>query len=1030
MDIFTHKKKLKHLIQLAAAFLFLLSPFFAIAQKELPATIHSKLEGVVLDLATKQPLPGAVVKIAGTTHSVATDNNGKFNFVTGQSFPYTLVVTYVGYESKEVQANGSPVEIYLKDKTGELSEVQVTDGYFTQAKKSYTGSATTISGATNENKPYATPLSALQGEVAGVNVTLTSGQPGAAVQVQIRGVGSTALNSNPLYVVDGMIINTGNGGDLARLASANGSSSNVLSGINQDDIESITVLKDASATAIYGSRGSNGVIVITTKKGKAGKTQVEFDTEVGGTINIPLPAAGQPLNASQFATLFIEGVTNAGNTPAQVSALATSYGLYSGQSNNWQDLVHKDGSQQQYNVSVRGGNENTKIFASAGYFEQQATTLNSNLKRINALLNIDQRISKRIGFTTGINLSNVYQNTPVGSVGSWANPVFASEILRPFQLAYNPDGSINSSSSSNIGFPAHYNPLWIAAHDKHGLSQTRILFNTTLNWNIWDQLKFSSYVSVDYNAITESQFENPVLGDAQSSNGQANEDYTRYVNTLARNQLDYRYDISGIRDFYVTAAIGYEAQKSDEYTLSASGIGFPLTQTSLNALANAATATAASSNTTDITFTSLYARVSSNYQNLYSISGSFRRDGSSVFGANNRYGDFWSIGGAWNIDGQEFFKKQEIFSSSKLRVSYGKTGNAQGIGAYSAQPLSTYGSNYTTGNGQNYNTVGNQNLTWESANKFDIGADIGFLGNRLTLTADYYRDLINGLIQQVPISGTTGFNTVPYANVGNMQNVGYELGIKGIVIKTNNFTWTSSFNTSVNKNKITQLANGAGANGNYYLQVGYDYHTYYTPLWAGVNPADGTALWYTDNTKTKTTTNYALAAKEPYKTGTPKLFGGFNNTFNFKGITLAVDFYYDFGNYTEDYWSTRFYDGSYYTFNKYQREFTDRWTTPGQVTDVPKYIAGGGTQSSSSAYSSRFIYNASFIRLKNASLGYDFKKLGVLKNVPGISKLYIYARGTNLWTKTYDDRLPYDPETGAVTIPAFRTYTLGVNVGF
>ncbi|HEY0245173.1 MAG TPA: SusC/RagA family TonB-linked outer membrane protein [Mucilaginibacter sp.] len=993
---------------------------------------NRKIAGTVTGADDGQPLPGVTVKIQGTKIGTLTDGDGKY-ILNIPANSTGLDFTFIGYAPQHVTLTGSNTySVKLTSDTKQLAEVQVTDGYFTQSKKSYTGSASTISGAENENKPFSTPLAALQGEAAGVNIALTSGQPGAAAQVQIRGVGSTALNSNPLYVIDGMIVNTGNGGDLARLTGSNGTSSNVLSGINEDDIESITVLKDASATAIYGSRGSNGVIVITTKKGKAGKAQVEFSTEIGSTVNIPLPAAGQPLNASQFATLFIEGVTNAGNTPAQVTALATSYGLYSGQSNNWQDLVHKNGDQQQYNVSVRAGNENTKIFTSAGYFKQDATTLNSNLQRVNTLFNIDQKISKRIGFVSGINISNVYQNTPVGSVGSWANPVFASEILRPFQLAYNPDGSINSSSTGNLGFPAHYNPLWIAAHDKHALSQTRILFNTTLNWNIWDQLKFSSYVSVDYNSITESQFENPVLGDAQSSNGQANEDYTRYFNLLARNQLDYRYDIPSMQDFYITAAVGYEAQKSEEYTLSAAGIGFPLTQTSLNALSNAATATSAKSDETNISFNSLYARVSSNYKNLYSISGSFRRDGSSVFGANNRYGSFWSLGGAWSIDGQDFFKKQKIFSSAKLRLSYGKTGNAQGIGAYSAQPLSSYGVNYTTGNGQNYNIVGNPDLTWESAKKFDIGTDIGFFNDRLTFTADYYRDLIDGLIQQVPISGTTGFNNVQYANVGSMQNTGYELAVKGIAIKTSSFTWTSSFNIAVNKNKITELANSAGANGNYYLQVGYDYHTYYTPLYAGVNPANGEALWYTNNTKTQTTNDYSKATKEPYKTATPKFFGGFNNTFNYKGISLGIDFYYNFGNYVADYWSTRFYDGSYYTFNKYQREFTNRWTTPGQITDVPKYIAGGGTgtQSSSSAYSSRFIYNGSFIRLKNATLGYDFKKLGILKNMAGISKLYLYARGTNLWTKTYDNRLPFDPESGAVTIPAFRTYTLGLNVGF
>jgi TonB-linked SusC/RagA family outer membrane protein len=1028
MEIFTHKKKFKRSHQFTIILFLLVLPCISVAQTGLPATINSRLEGIVLDSATKQPLPGAVVRIQGTTHAVSTDNAGKFSFVTGQKFPYTLNISFIGYESKQVTANGSPVQVYLKDRAGQLAEVQVTDGYFTQAKKSYTGAASTVNGADNENKPFSTPLAALQGEVAGVNVVLSSGQPGANAQVQLRGLGSTALNSNPLYVIDGMIINSG---DLSRLAPLNGSSSNVLSGVNQDDIESITVLKDASATAIYGSRGSNGVIIITTKKGKAGKTQVEFDTELGATVNIPLPAAGQPLNADQFATLFVEGLNNAGTyTPAQVTTLATSYGLYSGQSNNWQDLVHKNGSQQQYNVSVRGGNENSKIFASAGYFSQDATTLASDLKRVTGLFNIEQKISKRISFTTGINLSNVFQHTPVGTTGSWSNPVFASEILRPFQLAYNPDGSINSSSSSNTGFPAHYNPLWIAANDKHTLSQTRLLFNTTLNWNIWDQLKYSSYVSVDYNSLEESQYNNPILGDGQSTNGSDTEDYTRYFNWLTRNQLDYRYNIPDVQDFYITAAIGYEAQKSTEYLLSASGIGFPLTQTSLNALANSATATGASAYTSNYSFNSIYSRVSANFKNLYSLSGSFRRDGSSVFGANVRYGDFWSLGGAWNIDGQEFFKKQSLFSSAKLRVSYGTTGNAQGILNYSAQPQASYGSNYTTGNGQTYNIIGNQNLTWEKAKKFDVGTDIGFFNDRLTFTADYYRNLIDGLIQSVAISGTTGFNNVSYANSGAMQNVGYELAVKGIVIKSSNFTWTSSFNIAHNHNEVTQLGNASGANGNYYLQKGYDYRTYYTALYAGVNPANGMALWYTDATKTATTTNYAAAAKAPYKTATPTYFGGFNNSFNYKGITLGVDFYYNYGNYVYDYWSTRFYDGSYYTFNKYQREFTNRWTTPGQITDVPKYIAGGGTQSSSAAFSSRFIYDGSFIRLKNTTLGYDFKKIGLFKNMPGISKLYLYARGTNLWTKTYDSRLPFDPESGAVTIPQFKTYTIGLNVGF
>jgi TonB-linked SusC/RagA family outer membrane protein len=981
-----------------------------------------ELHGWVRD-STGVPIPGVSVTAEGSRGGTQTDKEGRYS-IRIASKDEALHFSIVGYTTKIVRLTGnSEYTVRLDADSRQLSEVVVTDGYFTQAKKSYTGAAITVSGVENENKPYATPLVALQGEVAGLNIAVPNGQPGADVTVRLRGLGSTALNSNPLYVVDGMIINSGN---LSRLVQT----SNVLAGINSDDIADVTVLKDASATAIYGSRGSNGVIVITTKKGRSGKPQVSLDAEFGRTGNVPLPAAGRPLNGPQFATLFVEGLNNANYTPAQVSTLATSYNIY-GKSNNWQDLVHRNGSQQQYNVSVRGGNENTKLFASAGYFEQQATTLNSSLKRYTALFSIDQKINKRISFSSQLNVSNVYQPTPDGGAGDWANPIFASEILRPFQLAYNTDGTLNSGIAGNLGFTAHYNPLWIAANDKYLLSQTRALGNTTLRWNIWDQLRFTSFVSIDYNVLEESRYNNPIQGDGATTGGANTEYYTRYFNWLTRNQLDYRYNLTRDKDVYVDAAVGYEAQKSSEFLLNASGTGYPLTQSSLTALANAATPTSASQSNSNYSFNSVYSRVSVNFKNLYSLSGSYRRDGSSVFGVSNRYGSFWSVGGAWNIDQENFFRTLGIkpLSAAKLRVSYGTNGNAQGIGNYAAQPVASYGSNYTTGNGQNYNVVGNTGLTWESSNKFDVGADLGFFNDRLSFSADYYHDLIARLIQSVAISETTGFANVPFENSGAMVNRGVEIAVKGIPIRTRNFTWTTSFNVAFNHNEVTKLGNASGVNGNYYLQKGYNYYTYYTRIYAGVNPADGTALWYTDGSKTKTTTSYASAGLVPYKTSTPKYFGGFSNSFNYKGVVLSADLYYNVGNYVLDYWSSRFYDGAYYTFNKYQREYQKRWTTPGQITDVPKYIAGGGAQSTSNSYSSRFLYKGDFIRLKNVTLGYDLKNIPGLKSLAGVSKFYLYARASNLWTKTFDNKLPFDPESGTVTIPQYRTFTVGLNVG-
>ncbi|GHT64357.1 SusC/RagA family TonB-linked outer membrane protein [Bacteroidia bacterium] len=979
------------------------------------------IQGKVIDEHDNESIIGATITLKNTKSDsgVVTDVNGEFK-LTVSSLPATIVVSYIGYKQEEIDIYEKPagrITISLGESVNALGEVViVSDGYQTQAKKVYTGSSTVISGASIENKPVSNPLAALQGEVAGLNISIPNNQPGANPTIRLRGLGSIGLSTNPLYVVDGMIITTGG------LA---------LSSINQDDIEDITVLKDASATSIYGSRGSNGVIVITTKRGKAGKTEVKLDIEAGSTHVIPFPDAGQPLNAGQYAELFIEGLVNAGNTQAQIDKLVEDYGINSGRSNDWQDLVYKTGKQQQYNVSIRGGNDKSKIFASAGYFTQEATILESDLRRISGLLNVEHKISNRVTFNAGINVSNLFQHVPEEGTGSWNNPVFASRILRPFQMAYNEDGTLNIDYTTPLGYTAHQNVLYIAENDKRTVNNTRARGNASIKWNIWDKLTYTSFISGDYSVGENKTFLNPLFGGARTTKGSNSTSYSRSFNWLTRNQLDYQYAIPGIDDFYVTAVLGYEAQRSETFSLSGSGTGFPLTQPDLIELSNAAVTTGASSSTAANSFTAIYSRLGANFKNKYSLNGSYRRDGSSVFGANNRYGNFWSIGGAWNIDEEDFFKNQPVLSLAKLHTSYGTTGNAQGITNYAARALAGYGSNYTTGNGQNYNTIGNPDLTWEKQKKFDVGVDLGFFHNRLIITPDYYINNIDGLIQAVSLSRTTGFSSVPYANSGAMENRGVELIIKGDILNSKKLSWISTFNIAFNHNEVTKLGNASGANGNYYLDKGYDYYTYYTRLYAGVDPANGQALWYKDGSKTETTTNYDSADRVPYKSATPKYFGGFNNTFNYKGIGLNIDFYYNFGNYVVDSWSTRFYDGAYYTFNSYQREYWNRWTTPGQVTDVPIYIAGGGTQSNSNSFSSRFLYDGSFIRLKNVALGYDFAKLRSLKPyLRTFSKLYVYGRASNLWTKTYDDRLPFDPESGNVSIPIYRTFTLGINVAF
>ncbi|MDR3339369.1 MAG: SusC/RagA family TonB-linked outer membrane protein [Candidatus Symbiothrix sp.] len=991
--------------------LFFSSPVFA--------QQNTTIRGKVIDERTEEAIIGANISLKSEkgNQGISSDTNGNFELKVS-SLPTTIVVSYLGYKPQEIdiyEKTEERINIPLLEDFNRLNEVViVSDGYYAQERKQYTGASTVITGAINANKPVSSPLISLQGAVSGLNISIPSSQPGASPEVLLRGLGSLALSSSPLYVIDGMI-----------------TSSDALTALNQDDIEDITVLKDAAATAIYGSRGSNGIIIITTKKGKAGKTQVNFDIEVGNTNIIPFPDAGQPLNAQQYSELFIEGLRNAGTYSEQdIADLSESYGFNSGRSNNWQDLVYKTGQQQQYNVSVRSGNENTKLFVSAGYFTQEATTLKSDLRKISGLINLEQKIGKRFTLTAGLNIANLFQHTPDSGTGSWGNPIFAARILRPFQMAYNEDGTYNTNSSSNLGYVAHYNVLFIAENDIRSQDQTRGRGNISLKWNIWDRLNYTGYASLDYNNSESFQFLNPVLGGGMNAQGSASQTYSRTSNWLTRNQLDYRYNFLGNEDSsYITAIVGYEAQQSGQLSLSGSGTGFPLTQPSLIVLSNAATITGASSSNSGYAFSSVYSRIGTNYKDKYSISGSFRRDGSSVFGANNRYGSFWSVGGAWNIDEEDFFTKQKIFSSARFHTSYGTTGNAQGISNYAAMPQSSYGSNYTNGNGQNYGTIGNPDLTWEKQKKFDIGADFGFFNNRLIITPDFYVNNIDGLIQSVSLSRTTGFSSVPYANSGAMQNRGLELTLRADILRTKKFSWTSNFNISFNKNEVTELGKASGANGNYYLDKGYDYYTYYTRLYAGVNPDDGTALWYTNGTRSETTTDYNAAERVPYRSASPKYFGGFTNTFEYKGISLSGDIYFNFGNYVIDSWSTRFYDGAYYTFNKYQREYWNRWTSPGQITDVPKYIAAGGAQANSNSFSSRFLYDGSFIRLKNVTIGYDLIKLRSIKHlIPGVGKLRLYGRATNLFTKTFDEKLPFDPESGNVSIPIYRIYTVGLSV--
>ncbi len=976
------------------------------------------ISGKVTDSGSGQPLPGVSVLVKGTTAGTATGIDGTYT-VNVPANANTLVFRYIGYTTIERLIEGTTVNVALGLDNKQLSEVIIT-GYGTTVKSEVTGSVTTVSASKLEDKPMPSVDQLLQGQVAGLQSVGSSGQPGASQQIRIRGVGSINAGSNPLYVVDGVIINSG---DLSR----NTTSANQLAGLNPNDIESVTVLKDAASTSIYGSRGANGVIVITTKSGKSGKTKFNFTTEQGYTDVATVPEAGEYLNAAQYLELTREGLVNAGYSPDVVNETMLAFGEGSGVDTDWRDIITRRGNQQTYNLSASGGNEKTQFYVSGGYFDQDAPVIGSDFRRISGALNLNHKINDKISFFNKLNISNINQTTPSNG-GAFSNPVGAMGFLLPVQNPYNPDGTLNISRTGITNFNSQFNPLYLVENDIRDMRNTKVLGSIGAEYNIFKNLKFTSKVGVDYITIEEEMFWNPFHGDGRTVSGRGYNYYTRLFNWITTNQLNYRFAVPGVEKLTADATLGYEAQKSRQYNITTNSTTYPKT-TALPSSSVASVPIVGNASGSDYTFSSIISALNLNYDEKYVLTGTFRRDGSSRFGSENRYGNFWSIGATWNAHEEDFIKNLDFVSTAKLRSSYGVNGNGD-IGNYTWRPLFGYGFNYNQQPGGAFSNLGNTDLTWELNKPFNVGVDLGFFGERLTFTADYYERVTSDMLLYREISRTNGFGSSVLQNIGEMKNSGFELTIGGSPID-GDFKWTSNFNIAFNKNRITKLVGGRDIiDGAYILREGEDYRTFYVRQWAGVDPATGDPMWWKDAARTEKTKSYSQAERVLYKSGTPKFFGGFNNTFNYKGFTLDALVVFNYGNYVRDGWEFYLMDGSYPLANKYAKNL-DRWQKEGDITDVPKYVYNQPNNSSS--LSTRFLYKGDFMRLRNLSLGYDLKSQWIEK--VGLSRANVYVRGTNLLTKTYDENLTVDPEAGVnssanADIPASKSVTVGLNVNF
>lgn len=954
-------------------------------------------------------LPGVSILIEGTTRGTETDFDG--NYAIQANNGDVLVFSFLGYTSQKITvANDLKIDVTLKESANILDEVIVT-GYSQTQKIRVTGAAQNIKTESLVATSRASIQESFQGNVSGVHVISSSGQPGSIPTVRIRGVGSFS-SSAPLYVLDGIPVSSG-----------------TMTSLNSEDIKSVSVLKDASATSIYGTRGANGVIVITTKSGRKGATKINYSTQVG--ISTPSSASKfRPLNTAELQELMIEGLINKGqftNNADALNYLVNTVGFNPDVNTNWYDLLTRDGMYNEHNVSASGGGDKSRFYFSGSYYKQDGVILASSLERVTSRLRINNQINDKLKFESSFSFSSENQHVRPDA-GAFANPVRAIYRLRPDLNPFNDDGSYN------LTFNSTHNPIAQAENEIRNNKTYRLIGSFTTSY------QFSENFSYDFNLNTRYRFTDiyrrkpAVYGDARASNGDGSQGGNYDLTYNIKNILRYTKDFDDKNHF--SAFVGYEFLKSNSKSY------YLETEQILDRFEDLAAGTTPVDATTSKSISglsSVFLNGEYSYNDKYLFSGSVRRDGSSKFAPKNRFATFWSVGLGWNIAKESFMSDIAFVNDLKLRASYGTNGN-DGIG--NNQFLTFFSSNsYDGQTGFALGNIGNPDIVWEKNKPLDIGVDFNLFSNRISGSFDWYTRESTNLLRSKQISAFNGDGYSITSNIGSMKNSGIELTLntQNIVSKNNGFSWDSNITFTTNKNQVTRLENNnAPITGTTsIIKVGEDIYTFYLPLYAGVDPLNGNALWYTDGTKSKVTSVYEEAKQAIAGSSTPDFYGGFKNTFRYKGFSLGMQFYTSWGGKVYDTWARYTNsDGSRATStsgNVNRGTYERRWQKPGDITDVPAYVFNNSQTGKSSQSSSRFVYDGSYIRLREVELSYKFDRQTL--ETLGFSSFKIFAKGNNLWTYTKDKRLERDPEAGLSgrlnqEIPISKTIFFGLNLTF
>jgi TonB-linked SusC/RagA family outer membrane protein len=1015
-------------------FILFLSPLFLNAQTEPPATINSTLNGRVLDAATKEPLPGAVVSILGTTHAVPTNADGRFNFVTGQKFPYTLVIRFIGFETQEVVAKGSPVEIQLKSATKQLNDVVVV-GYGTQTRKSLTSAVSTIKVDEVRDKPVATFEQQLQGKASGLQISASTGVPGDAMFIRIRGTTSINAGNDPLYVVDGVYINSGS----LQNITTQGQASNPLSDINPNDIENITVLKDADATAIYGARAANGVILITTKRGKLNSApKVSLNTYFGAAW---APKLWDLVTGPQHAELVNEMYRNseadaiaAGNATAintykyqpfrasedNASASPAARGLPQNQPTY--DRLHKafrTGFLQNYDLSISGGNDKTTYYIGGGLNKQQADLKTNDFRRASFKFNLDQKINNIFSIGTSNILTQTYRtNARVGDGPQGG--ILQSALHTPIYL---PEVNADGSPAKWAGFDNL--DVLLNNTDMHSTSN-HLISNIYGEAKITPALKFRTSWSVDYNNYNEFQYWNSLTNLGIANHNLGTSSVSTYSIWTNEQTLSYQ---KSIGKNSIGALVGNSLQGTVSANTLAQGTNFP--NDSFEQIASAASTTS-SSTESKYNLSSFFARVNYNYAGKYYAEFSARADGSSRFGTNHQWGYFPSAGLAWRIKEEGFLKNASFITDFKLRGSIGVTGNQNGINDFASRGLWGAGANYQNNPGTVAQQLANPDLKWESTRQTNIGLDLSLFNDRLNITGDYYNKYTNNLLLNLPLASTSGFTSI-LTNAGEMSNKGFEFSIASTNVKLKDFRWSTNFNFSRNINKIEKLPTPVvAAYAAERMVQGLSIYTFFIYKQLYVDPQTGNAVYDDANHDGKINSSDIEAVGNAL----PKFTGGLTNTFNYKGFDLNVFFNFSYGNKVYNNNNYFLEGGGTRDANRAMDTYQlTRWQKPGDITEMPRLTALG--QNYTLSPTSRNIEDGSFIRLNSVNLGYTVPKR--ISEKAKISNLRFYVSGSNLalWTK-YKGPDPEINVSSSSTVlgydlgtpPVPRTVQVGANITF